>query len=365
MDVVSSPSPNELISIVMPARNRSALIGASLDSVLAQTEQNWELIVVDDGSSDGTSDAVRSYQAKSGGRIRCVRNETNFGAAASRNRGFEETRGDWIALLDSDDRWHTQHLAVLKHAANATTADVVYSQVEMVDDSNGESLGTYGPSPEELQDYPASMFQRSYVVPSVSMFHRTVLDRVGPWDHRYLYCEDFDFWLRCVAAGVQFHHVPETTAIYRKAHAGATTQKLAGTLEEVAHTIRRYINSGVCDDATLRQYASTMFSISAKEHRRPSSAGDQSADPQRAALMLIHAWRLRPSKLDWLVKGTARFVSHRTKRLFAADESKSRYVPVIQKLAFLSPDAAAYRPWKTPSMSTDASRSSAASKRAA
>lgn len=99
---------NELVSIIMPSYNTEKFIGESIKSVLAQTYQNWELIIVDDCSPDNTDEAVAPYLADP--RIRYLKNEKNSGAAVSRNYALREAKGKWIAFLDSDDLWTPEKL---------------------------------------------------------------------------------------------------------------------------------------------------------------------------------------------------------------------------------------------------------------
>lgn len=101
-------SMNELVSIIMPSYNTADYIGESIKSVQAQVYSNWELIIVDDCSTDNTDDVVKSFLADS--RIRYLKNERNSGAAVSRNRALREVKGRWIAFLDSDDLWVPEKL---------------------------------------------------------------------------------------------------------------------------------------------------------------------------------------------------------------------------------------------------------------
>ena len=98
---------NELVSIIMPSYNTGKFIAESIQSVLAQTYTNWELIIVDDASPDNTDEVVASFADD---RIRYFKNETNSGAAVSRNRALREAKGKWIAFLDSDDLWKPEKL---------------------------------------------------------------------------------------------------------------------------------------------------------------------------------------------------------------------------------------------------------------
>lgn len=99
----------ELVSIIMPAYNCEKLIGKSIDSVLMQSYTNWELITVDDCSTDGTAEVIKKYAAEDG-RIRYFKNDKNSGAAVTRNNALEYAAGRYIAFLDSDDLWRSDKL---------------------------------------------------------------------------------------------------------------------------------------------------------------------------------------------------------------------------------------------------------------
>lgn len=98
---------NELVSIIMPSYNTGKYIKDSIESVISQTYTNWELLIVDDCSTDNTDDVVAQF---SDDRIKYLKNEINSGAAISRNRALREAKGKWIAFLDSDDIWHAEKL---------------------------------------------------------------------------------------------------------------------------------------------------------------------------------------------------------------------------------------------------------------
>ena len=99
---------SELVSIIMPSYNTGRFIAETIESVLAQTYTNWELIIVDDCSTDNTNDIVTEFLSDT--RICYIKNDTNSGAAASRNRALREAKGKWIAFLDSDDLWEPDKL---------------------------------------------------------------------------------------------------------------------------------------------------------------------------------------------------------------------------------------------------------------
>lgn len=94
-----------LVSVIMPAYNCEKYVVEAINSVLAQTYKNWELLVLDDGSNDNTLQVIEEF-SKNDSRIKALRNGKNMGVSATRNRGIELTSGEWIAFLDSDDMWH-------------------------------------------------------------------------------------------------------------------------------------------------------------------------------------------------------------------------------------------------------------------
>ena len=113
-----------LVSVIMPAYNAEKYIGEAIASVCAQTYENWELLILDDGSADRTAEIAQAY-AQRDARIRVLRNLQNMGVARTRNRGFDLAQGEWIALLDSDDRWRVQKLEKQLAVARSSDADIV------------------------------------------------------------------------------------------------------------------------------------------------------------------------------------------------------------------------------------------------
>lgn len=99
---------SELVSIIMPSYNTGRFIKETIESVLAQSYENWELLIVDDCSTDNTDEVVKPFLADP--RISYIKNEKNSGAAVSRNRALREAKGKWIAFLDSDDLWELTKL---------------------------------------------------------------------------------------------------------------------------------------------------------------------------------------------------------------------------------------------------------------
>ena len=121
-----------LVSVVMPAYNADKFIEAAVRSVQTQTFPDWELILVDDCSTDGTADRIRALAAEDG-RLRPVFSAENHGTAESRNLAFSYCRGDYVALLDADDLWRPEKLARQLLLAKETGADILYCSYGMID----------------------------------------------------------------------------------------------------------------------------------------------------------------------------------------------------------------------------------------
>lgn len=132
-----------LVSIVMPSYNTGRFIGRSIDSVLAQTYQNWELLIVDDCSTDETDRVVGEYNDS---RIHYLKNETNSGAAVSRNKALSFAKGEWIAFLDSDDLWYPGKLEKQLHYMEENNYRFTCtSRIQIDEEDNELGIREYGP----------------------------------------------------------------------------------------------------------------------------------------------------------------------------------------------------------------------------
>lgn len=114
-----------LVSVIMPAYNAEKYIEEAISSVVSQTYKNWELLILDDCSSDRTGEIAELFE-KADPRIHLFRNSQNLGAARTRNRGLDLARGEWIALLDCDDVWHEEKLEKQLVIAGHSGADIIY-----------------------------------------------------------------------------------------------------------------------------------------------------------------------------------------------------------------------------------------------
>ena len=184
--IAALPASARLVSVIMPAFNREATVGAAIRSVLAQSHDRLELIVVDDGSTDGTAAVVGAFDDP---RLRLLRG-AHGGVSAARNLGLEQARGEIVAYLDSDNRWVPWFLAVMLRALAAEGAAVGYSAISMRDDL-GHLTGYRGGA----FDW-ASCLARNYVDLNCFVHERAVLDEVGGFDPGLRRMVDWDLILR-------------------------------------------------------------------------------------------------------------------------------------------------------------------------
>ena len=292
-----------LVSIVMPTYRGERFIGEALATIAVQCHARWELLVIEDGPGGTTESIVADFgRAFPAGQVTYTRNDRNRGAAYSRNVGFRQTRGEFVALLDCDDRWQADHLAKSVEALRDESVDVAYSSVLMFEDETELLLDVWGPRPADIADFPYSLFHRNFVTPSATVLRRHVLADVGPWDGQFKYCEDLDFWLRCCTAGVRFQHIGGCHCLYRKNHAGATTSRDCGTREELARILAQHLPAFENGSRDCRRRTSKAFVRAAIAHAEADAARDASADASRARELWLTAWKLNPRRVNYLAK---------------------------------------------------------------
>jgi len=120
------------VSVIIPTYNCQLFIETAVRSVMEQTYRDWELLVIDDGSTDATCEIIRRL-AEEDARIRFLRNPANIGVAGTRNRGLDEIRGEYVAFLDGDDVWHPKKLEKQLQAMRAEDADMSYTSYAIID----------------------------------------------------------------------------------------------------------------------------------------------------------------------------------------------------------------------------------------
>jgi len=203
-----------LISVIIPTYNRAGLIGRAVESVLSQTYADWELWIVDDGSTDETARAVQPYLTDA--RVHWLHIDHTGLPACARNAGMRKAQGEFIAFLDSDDRWLPEKLALqIEQFTNQPTLVLAWSNaVFIADDQSPER--PYFDQPLRLEPDPIrTMIAENPVITSTAMIRTAVLIRTGLfWDSPAVFAyEDYDFWLRVASCG-EVRYLPRPLAIY-------------------------------------------------------------------------------------------------------------------------------------------------------
>ncbi|PZF10617.1 hypothetical protein DEJ25_12330 [Curtobacterium sp. MCPF17_011] len=195
-----------LVSVVLPVYRRADVVGAAIDSVLAQEHTTWELLVVDDGSGDDTVDVVRA-RAAGDARIRLLERE-NGGAAAARNTGLAAATGSFIAFLDADNTWRPQHLSAALAALLEGDAPGVHTGLRMTGANNADDatapVETFRGEDGTREDLLAGNF----IDLNALVVRRDVADAVGPFDEDLRRWIDWEWLLRIAAHAAVPEYVP-------------------------------------------------------------------------------------------------------------------------------------------------------------
>jgi glycosyltransferase involved in cell wall biosynthesis len=202
-----------MVSVIMPCYNAREHIAHAIDSVLSQTYPYWELIIVDDGSTDGSHEIIESYAIKHSDRIHSF-HQKNSGSWHSRNFALRRSRGAYIACLDSDDYWRKDFFEKMLESLSANTAKIAYC--------GWQNFGTKAPSrkpyipPDYEEDDPLKAFLVACPWPiHAALTPWIVFEELGLFSERYLRSMDYDFWLRTLAVGMHYRRVAHVLAFYR------------------------------------------------------------------------------------------------------------------------------------------------------
>lgn len=195
----SKSCEKHLISVVIPTYNRAKCISKTIDSVLAQTYKNYEVIVIDDGSTDNTRQVLEPYMS----RIRYIYQE-NAGCASARNTGIRASCGQWIAFLDSDDRWHTEYLERQMNCLAHLPVEVSFTNVDFDYDGNKEFSGKNTDFSVATDDFEL-LREPLDLIMTPNEFHtllqgmliaRKLLKRMGGFDERFCWGTDMRLMLQ-------------------------------------------------------------------------------------------------------------------------------------------------------------------------
>ena len=207
-----------LVSIMMPAYNAGKYIGRAIESVLAQTYENWELIIVDDCSTDNTYEIAASYKDP---RIRILRHEQNMGVGPSRNDALSASTGQWVAVIDADDEWLPERLERLIKETDGREDLFLSDLLTLCFDRDGSLI------PWRVIDYPGLLaeghtailgledFLKAGTLGLKPLFPLSVVRNFQLCFEDFHIGEDLDFWVQLFHAGLKLKLIRETYYLYR------------------------------------------------------------------------------------------------------------------------------------------------------
>jgi len=198
------------VSVVIPTYNQAGLLRLALESVRAQTERDWEAVIINNHSEDETKAVVNLFADS---RFWLIDFRNNGIIAASRNEGIRRARGEWIAFLDSDDLWEPGKLEVC--LADSEAADLICHREKTV--RNGRTLRVSPHCKVSDAGYRQLLFNGNCFSPTAVLVRRHILERVRGFreDPELVTCEDYDLWLRLAALAVRVRFIDSVQSIYR------------------------------------------------------------------------------------------------------------------------------------------------------
>jgi glycosyltransferase involved in cell wall biosynthesis len=248
------------VSVVIPARNASATLKMTMESLRAQSFQDFDVVVVDDGSTDGTGELAASYGRYLDVQVLC--HESSQGVARALNAGIAASRAPLIARLDADDLARQDRLAVqTAFMASHPRIDICGSDMAMFSGGEGTAVQAEMLShPMAHADIQAGMVQRNTLAHPSLLIRRGFFDEVGGYDDRFESAEDYELWTRGILFGKQYANIREPLTYYRL-HAGQVTRSRAQLQREQDLAIKKKYLTGLLDGTPQAHAAEFLSSL--------------------------------------------------------------------------------------------------------
>ena len=226
-----------LVSVVIPTFNRAEFLSDAISSVTAQSYDRWELLVVDDGSTDDTPAVLSEFDGSD--RIRCFRQQ-NQGQAVARNHGIRMARGEYVAFLDSDNRWLSDKLEIQVEFLTAhPDIDVLYGDKEDID-AGGEVVARGDNVKRHSGLIWRPLLIDNFVNFNTTIVRKAALTKVGGFDETVRRADDYDLWLR-LSSFARFHYRPGIVVQYR-IEGPRISDSLMGRYESNLSAVGRFID---------------------------------------------------------------------------------------------------------------------------
>jgi len=233
------------VSIIVPAFNRSLKAARAISSVLYQTFTDYQIIVVDDGSTDGTRDAMRQF----GDKISFMRHQSNLGVSAARNTGIRGSGAPLVAFLDSDDYWLPEKLGV-QISFFKSHPEAMISQTDEIWIRNGRYANPKTRHLKPSGDVFEPSLKLCLISPSAVMLRRSLLEEIGLFDEDLPVCEDYDLWLR-IACRYPVHLINEKLIVKEGGHPDQLSSRYKGMDRFRIRALVKLIKGEILNDKQL------------------------------------------------------------------------------------------------------------------
>ncbi len=222
------------VTTIIPTFNRGYCLAESIQSVLDQNFSDFELIVVDDGSTDNTAEVIEQFSG-----IHKIRIKKNRGVSFARNLAIKQARGEWIAFLDSDDLWERDKLAIQMNWVECNPDyHAVYTDEIWI--RNGVRVNAM----KKHRKYSGDIFRHCLplciVSPSSVLLRNELLNKFGGFDESMPVCEDYDLWLR-ISMSFPFHFIEEKLIVKRGGHEDQLSRKFWGMDRWRVHSLKKLL----------------------------------------------------------------------------------------------------------------------------
>jgi glycosyltransferase involved in cell wall biosynthesis len=236
--------PSPTVAVVVGAYQSERWIAEALDSILGQTRPPDEVVVVDDGSTDGTAAVLERYAD----RIRIVR-QPNGGCPAAHNRGIREARSDFVALCGADDIWEPQKLEwQLEAIRTHPEADVFFGHALLFDRVVGEHARPPGSGLLDIDAFREALYRANCVCAPSVVIRRSRFQELGPFIENFG-ADDYEYWFRCLRAGVRFYYDPRPLLRWRQHGENLSWKRV--WMDECCHRVLRQYEGDVRDRAAV------------------------------------------------------------------------------------------------------------------
>jgi teichuronic acid biosynthesis glycosyltransferase TuaG len=298
------------VSVIIPAYNAESFLARAIRSVEQQTFTDFEVVVVDDGSSDRTADIARSF-----GSVRFLQ-QPHLGAAAARNRALEEVTGDLIAFLDADDEWLPEKLAHQLEFMESLGSSCSYTDSYIIrrERRRRYSALAHPYRGEILRPLIEDWLDQAFITMNTFVAARTLLREIGGFEDGLPTAsnEDYGLWLKLALLGTRFDYLDEPLAIYHRGHTSDSSDAVA--------MVERH--------QLALEYFSSMYDFSPEAQVAIARALTRSHATLAVELLKQRRFReaaphLRRSSVHDFVRKGRLFVRRRTGRLAHADAARS------------------------------------------